>query len=93
MGVEMHLLSEISFARKLGAGIARLPEESLNAELCLDGLGEYLNVLAGNAMSCLEMRGLEYRLESPRYGQFPEEGWRFAVASDWGKATLVLTER
>jgi hypothetical protein len=39
------------------------------------------------------MRGLEYRLESPRYGQFPEEGWRFAVASDWGKATLVLTER
>lgn len=91
-GIEMHLMSELSFARKLSAGIASLPEASLTAELCLDGLGEFLNVLAGNAMSSLEADGIEYRLEAPRYGRFPESGWSFSIASEWGKATLVLNE-
>ncbi|MCP4036707.1 MAG: hypothetical protein GY733_07200, partial [bacterium] len=91
-GVEVHLISETAFARKLAAGIARLPESSLTAELCLDGLGEFLNVLAGNAMSVLESQGLGHRLEAPRYGRFPDEGWFFAVSSDYGKAVLVLCE-
>lgn len=91
-GVEVLMLAEIAFARKLSSGIAGLPEDSLNAELCLDGLGEFLNVLAGNAMSDLETKGVEYRLEAPRYGHFPQDGWHFRIASDWGKASLVLLE-
>lgn len=91
--LEVMILSEISFAKKLGADMVRLRGDSLSAELCLDGLGEFLNVLAGNAMTCLEERGIEYRLEAPRYGQFPERGWRFVIASEWGKASLVLIER
>ena len=90
-GIEMQLLTDLTFARKLSAGIARLPEDSLTAELCLDGLGEYLNVLAGNAMSSLELLGLEFRLEAPRYGQFPQKGWSFDIASDWGRAAFVLS--
>ena len=91
-GLEIHLLTELSFARKLGAGIAGLPESSVSADLCLDGLGEFLNVLAGNAMSCLEAQGVEYRLEAPRYGQSPQAGWWFEIASNWGRAALVLNE-
>jgi hypothetical protein len=89
-GLEIHLLSELSFARKLGAGIAGLAESSVTADLCLDGLGEFLNVLAGNAVSSLETEGVEIRLEAPRYGQFPQTGWWFEIASNWGKAALVL---
>lgn len=92
-GIEMSIMSDISFARKLSAGIARLPEDDLSAERCLDGLGEFLNVLAGNTTSRLEQYGLEFRLEAPRYGRFPEQGWCFTIASDWGKASLVLVER
>lgn len=91
-GVEIHLLTELSFARKLGAGIAGLPESSVTADLCLDGLGEFLNVLAGNAMSSLEAEGVAYRLEAPRYGQSPQAGWWFEIASNWGRAALVLNE-
>ncbi len=89
-GVEMHLLSDSSFARKLSAGIASLPESSITAELCLDGLGEFLNVLAGNAMSALEGQG-SYRLEAPRYGRFPDHGWWFYASSDYGRAAVIMT--
>jgi hypothetical protein len=91
-GIEIHLLSDLPFARKLSAGIAQLPPEHLNAELCLDGLGEFLNVAAGNAMSNLEKVGLEFRLESPRYGRFPDTGFWFELASEWGRAAVTLSE-
>ncbi len=91
-GLEIHLLAAPSFARKLTAGIVRADEDSLSAELCLDGLGEFLNVLAGNTISSLESRGLEFRMEAPSYGRTPREGWCFDIASNWGKASLVLDE-
>ncbi|MBW2293391.1 MAG: hypothetical protein JRG94_13925 [Deltaproteobacteria bacterium] len=91
-GVQVHLLSELCFARKLAAGIAGFPESSVTVDLSLDGLGEFLNVLAGNAMSRLEAEGVEYRLEAPRYGQSPQAGWWFEIASNWGRAALVLNE-
>ena len=77
---------------QLAAGIAQLPEASVTADLCLDGLGEFLNVLAGNAMSGIQATGVECRLEAPRYGQSPQQGWWFEIASNWGKAALVLNE-
>jgi len=91
-GLEIHLLSELSFARKLATGLAGLPESSITADLCLDGLGEFLNVLAGNAMSGLEAEGVECRIEAPRYGHTPDAGWWFEIASNWGRAALVLNE-
>ena len=91
-GLEIHLLTELSFARKLAAGIAGLPESSVSADLCLDGLGEFLNVLAGNAVSSLETEGVEHRVEAPRYGHSPQAGWWFEIASNWGRAVLVLNQ-
>ena len=86
----MHLIADSAFARKLSAGIAGLPCEDITEELCLDGLGEFLNVLAGNAMSALERHG-SYRLEAPRYGQFADRGWCFLASSDHGRAAVLLT--
>lgn len=90
--LEVLIAAEMSFARKLSAGLVYLPEESLSAELCLDGLGEFLNVLGGAAITALGKRGIEYRLETPRYGQFPRQGSRFTISSEWGNASLILIE-
>lgn len=69
-----------------------MSEEHLNAELCLDGLGEFLNVVAGNAMSNLEEVGHGFRIEAPRYGRFPDTGCWFELASEWGRAAVILSE-
>ncbi len=88
--VEILLAADRSFGQKLAAGISGLAAESLSDELCLDALGEFLNVVAGNAMSAVEEEGLEYRLEAPRFGAAPEQGWNFPIATDRGAATFVV---
>jgi len=92
-GVEMTLASDLGFAQRLGSGISGLPPESLPEELCLDAIGEFLNVLAGNVMSALVNEGHEYRLEAPRFGDPPRSGWLFEVASDRGRAAFVVVPR
>lgn len=88
--IEMTLASDRAFCKKLGSGIAGLAAESLSDELCLDALGEFLNVLAGNVASQVEDEGHEYRLEAPRFGTAVGDGWRFDLASEWGSAVFIL---
>lgn len=91
-GVDLCLITGISFARCLASGISGLPDDVLSPELCIDALGEFLNVMAGNAMSSLLEEGLEYRLEAPRYNEIPQFGWNFEIASNRGAASFVLNE-
>lgn len=91
--LEMSLVAERAFGRRLCAGMAGLAEDAVSDELCLDALGEFLNVLAGNAMGRLDGQGCEHRLEAPRFGQPPVQGWRFSIVSVRGSADLVLTPR
>jgi hypothetical protein len=89
-GADLSLIASISFARRLASGISGLPDDVLSPELCIDALGEFLNVMAGNAMTSLQGEGLEYRLEAPRYNEIPQCGWIFEIASDRGAASFVL---
>ncbi len=91
-GVDMCTITSTSFARRLASGISGLPDDVLSPELCIDALGEFLNVMAGNAMTSLQEEGLEYRLEAPRYDEIPRYGWVFEIASDRGLACFVLNE-
>jgi hypothetical protein len=91
-GVDMCLTTGHSFARRVASGISGLPDSVLSPELCIDALGEFLNVMAGNAMMSLQSEGLEYRLEAPRYDETPRYGWMFYVASDRGAACFILNE-
>ncbi|MBW2272436.1 MAG: hypothetical protein JRG96_04135 [Deltaproteobacteria bacterium] len=90
-GVEMALLADCGFGQKLASGISGLDLSTQPVELAVDALGEFLNVLAGNVMSALEQdEGLECRLEAPRFGVLPGEGYEFELVSLCGEASFVL---
>jgi CheY-specific phosphatase CheX len=92
-GVKMVLCTDRTFARQLAAGISGLPADGLSDELCLDAVGEFLNVLGGNVMSMLESEGQAYRLEAPRFNVPPVDGWRFEIAAQQGEAAFLLAPR
>lgn len=92
-GVKMVLCADRTFGRQLASGIAGLSADSLSDELCLDAVGEFLNVLGGNVVSILESEGHIYRLEAPRFSVPPVDGWRFAIAAQQGEAAFVLGPR
>ena len=92
-GVELTLASDRAFAQKLGSGISGLRAENLSDDCCLDAIGEFLNILAGNAISVLEESGLEYGIEAPRFGESIRDGWSFEIASDHGEAAFILAPR
>jgi CheY-specific phosphatase CheX len=92
-GVEMALVADRSVGEKLASGISGLDLSTLPAELAVDALGEFLNVFAGNVMGALEREGVESRLEAPRFGVLPSEGFEFEMVSLFGGASFVLTPR
>jgi hypothetical protein len=89
-GLVMTLAAERSLGEKLAVGVSGIDDASLAAELAVDALGEFLNVLAGNVVAALEAEGLENRLEAPKFGVLPTAGTRFSIASDYGEAVFVL---
>ena len=92
-GLLMTLAADRDFGEKLAVGVAGIGDASLASELAVDALGEFLNVLAGNAVTALEAEGLENRLEAPKFGVLPTEGTRFPIASNYGEAVFVLLPR
>jgi len=56
-----------------------------------DCIGEFLNILAGNAMDDLEQQGIEAFLEPPTFGQAPNEGFYIELEASHGEAVLLLT--
>jgi hypothetical protein len=59
-------------------------------ELLEDGVGEFLNVLAGNAMGLVEQRGLATELAPPEGGFELGSGFLFPLAVNVGSAALYL---
>lgn len=90
--LEITLVGDSDFCRRVAAATAGLAESALDAELVTDGVGEFLNVICGNAMSALDRDGVETRLGVPDYDAELTDGWIFDLATSHGRAALVLSQ-
>jgi hypothetical protein len=90
-GLTVTMQVEGAFGKKLAAGLLGFQLEELAGELALDAVGEFLNVLAGNAVSSLEDEALELQLKPPCYGVLPTQGFVFDIETESdGGAVLIL---
>jgi hypothetical protein len=91
-GLDVTLLGNDEFVELLAAGTSGIAREKLDRDLVLDGVGEFLNVLAGNAISALERTGVQAELGTPDYDAELADGWLFDLATSSGRAALVLMQ-
>jgi hypothetical protein len=91
-GLEVTLVGDRAFCLTIAAATAGQAEAALDAELVVDGVGEFLNVLCGNAMSALERDGVETTLGVPDHDAELTDGWIFDLATSHGRAALVLAQ-
>ena len=84
------LLGDEEFSRQLAAKASGLDPEGLDMEMLLDGVGEFLNVLAGNAMAIAERNGIAMELGPPQSAIDFESGFLFELAVSIGNAALFL---
>jgi hypothetical protein len=89
------LLGDEEFSLQLAGNTAgfdgpRLEAARRNPALLADGVGEFLNVLAGNAMGILERKRIITELEPPHRNPALDSGHLFDLAVSVGKAALVL---
>jgi CheY-specific phosphatase CheX len=89
-GVEVVLISDIEFAEALAMASSGLAPEDLDPEMVADGVGEFLNVLAGNASSALNQEGHLIELGPPDYDAELGDGWLVDLAVGTGRAAMVL---
>lgn len=91
-GLEILLTGDEDFAKRLTAGMLGAPIEDVNSFLLDDGLGEFLNVLVGNAVAIFEKQGQRVSLDPPRLGGHAtaSTGYLFPLLATHGKAALVL---
>ena len=95
MGLLICLLGNEDFSLQLAATAAGLDESHLeaarkNTALLADGVGEFLNVLAGNAMGLLERKQITTELAPPYSDPELDSGYFFNLAVNVGKAALYL---
>lgn len=91
-GLEVTVVGDRAFCLRIAAATAGQSEAALDDELMADGVGEFLNVVCGNAMSALERDGVETRLGVPDYDAELTDGWIFDMATSHGRAALVLSQ-
>jgi len=89
-GLQLCLVGDEEFSRHLAAKASGLDPESLDTEMLLDGVGEFLNVLAGNAMALAEQNGITMELGPPQSEIDFESGFLFELAVNIGTAALIL---
>jgi CheY-specific phosphatase CheX len=89
-GLQICLVGDEEFSRHLAAKASGLDAESLDMEMLVDGVGEFLNVLAGNAMALAERNGITTQLEPPQSEIDFESGFLFELAVNVGNAALFL---
>jgi CheY-specific phosphatase CheX len=95
VGLLICLLCDEDFSLHLAgttAGLegARLEAARQNPVLLADGVGEFLNVVAGNAMGILEREKIATELEPPHSDPELDSGYVFDLAVSVGKAALFL---
>ena len=95
VGLLICLLGNEEFSLQLAGATAGLDESRLeaarqNVALLADGVGEFLNVLAGNAMGVLERKQITTELAPPQCDPELDSGYLFDLAVSVGKAALYL---
>ena len=88
--LQICLLGDEEFSRQLAGAAAGIDVSSADHALLADGVGEFLNVLAGNAMSLMEQKGLSTELEPPGNAIEFDAGYLFELAANVGSAALFL---
>jgi len=89
-GLLVGLVGDEEFSRHVAAKASGLDPDRIDADMLLDGMGEFLNVLAGNAMAIAERNGIELELEPPRAEIDVGSGFVFELAVNVGTAALIL---
>jgi len=84
------LAADGAVASALAGGISGVARESLDDSLLADGLGEFLNMLAGNAVSALDREGVTAQLEPVRQAVLPPSGHVFDLLATSGRGALVV---
>jgi hypothetical protein len=95
VGLLICLLGDEDFSVQLagatgGLDQARLEATRRNPTLLADGVGEFVNVLAGNSMGMLERKNITTELEPPHCNPELDSGYLFELAVSVGKAALFL---
>lgn len=88
--LEVTLLSDDTFSRHLAASVSGMNPDRLTDELVADGVGEFLNVLCGNAVAALERDGILVTLDPPVCNIAPQTGIAFDLTVGDGCASVVL---
>lgn len=88
--LQICLLGDEEFSRQLAGAAAGIDVSDADLGLLADGVGEFLNVLAGNAMSLLEQKGISTELEPPCDEIDFDAGYLFELAVNVGNAALFL---
>lgn len=88
--LQICLLGDEEFSRQLAGAAAGIDVSDADLGLLADGVGEFLNVLAGNAMSLLERKGISTELEPPCDEIDFDAGYLFELAVNVGNAALFL---
>jgi len=95
VGLLICLLGDEEFSLHLAGATSKLDEARLqaarkNLDLLADGVGEFLNVVAGNSMGVLERNNIHTTLEPPHCDPNLDSGYLFDLAVSVGKAALIL---
>ena len=90
-GLEVALISDLAFAEQLAMSASGLSPVDLDPEMVADGVGEFLNVLGGNAVSAVTKSGQRVELGPPDYEATLSDGWIVELAVGEGQAALVLS--
>jgi hypothetical protein len=84
------LVSDRSFAEALAVAASGLGTGARDADLIVDGVGEFLNVLVGNAIAASAREAHRFDLGPPEYDADPGEGWAVGLAVGVGAAALLF---
>ena len=90
-GLEVALASDVEFAEALAMQASGLSPRDLDPEMVADGVGEFLNVLCGNAASGLAKQDHRVELGPPDYDADLCDGWIVDLAVGTGRAAVVLS--
>ena len=66
--------------------------EEIDAEIIADGVGEFLNVLCGQAVCAAEKAGHSADLGPPDLNADLSDGYIFDLAVSEGNASLILSQ-
>jgi len=90
-GVDVAIAADLAFSEALAVASSGLDPRDLDQEMVADGVGEFLNVLCGNAGSLAAREGHRLELGAPDYEAELCDGWTVDLAVGVGRAAMVLS--